>query len=146
MTSSSENKIPFRIDDLTRGLILFRTSNNAHGYTNVVILSERVEKLPQVAKDELAQIMRNIAEDLSPAARTAESYDPEISVTCSLLQAAVNELREWKVGKGGDDQVVLNLEAAMANAGYVPDAPQSGVRRKWPANFIAVDPKTGSGA
>lgn len=57
--------LPWRTKDLMRGLILFRTSNNAHGYTNVSILSERVDSLPQVAKDELANMMRNIAAELS---------------------------------------------------------------------------------
>lgn len=39
--------------------------------------------------------------------------EPEIPITRSLLEAACKELREWKVDKGGDDQVVLNLEAAL---------------------------------
>jgi hypothetical protein len=44
---------------------------------------------------------------------SAEPYDPEIPVTRSLLEAAVNELREWKVDRGGDDQVMRNLSAAI---------------------------------
>lgn len=40
-----------------------------------------------------------------------------VSVDRSLLQAAINEIRKWKVEKGGDDQVVLNLEASMRSEG-----------------------------
>lgn len=36
-----------------------------------------------------------------------------VIVDRSLLEAACKELRTWKVDKGGDDQVVLNLEAAL---------------------------------
>jgi len=64
----SDHELPFRRKDIERGLILFRTSNNAHGYTNVSILSEKVDNLPQVAKTELANIMRNIAAELDPIA------------------------------------------------------------------------------
>lgn len=60
-------ELPWRLGDIKRGLILFRTSSNAHGATNVSILSEKVRALPQSAKDELAGMMRNIAEELSPA-------------------------------------------------------------------------------
>lgn len=56
--------LPFRVDDIKRGLILFRTSNNAHGYTNFVSLTAKVDALPQIAKDELASTMRNIARSL----------------------------------------------------------------------------------
>lgn len=36
-----------------------------------------------------------------------------VSVDRTLLAAAVREIREWKVDKGGDDQVVLNLECLL---------------------------------
>lgn len=36
-----------------------------------------------------------------------------VPVDRSLLEAACKEIRSWKVSKGGDDQVVLNLEAAL---------------------------------
>lgn len=39
-----------------------------------------------------------------------------VEIDTSLLLAAINEIREWKVDKGGDDQVVLNLEAAIRNS------------------------------
>lgn len=39
-----------------------------------------------------------------------------VNVDRSLLQAAISEIRAWKVAKGGDDQVVLNLEAAISEA------------------------------
>jgi hypothetical protein len=42
-----------------------------------------------------------------------EPYDPEIPVTRSLLEAACNELLLWKVKRGGDDQVYLNLQATI---------------------------------
>jgi len=58
--------LPFSQRDIKRGLILFRTSNNAHDYTNFVSLTAKVDALPQVAKDELADLMRNMAESLSP--------------------------------------------------------------------------------
>lgn len=63
----TEPDLPFRHDDIKRGLILFRTSNNAHGYTNFVSLTAKVDALPQIAKDELADLMRSIASGLSPA-------------------------------------------------------------------------------
>lgn len=59
--------IPFRLKDIERGLILFRTSSNAHGSVNFVALSEKIDSLPQVAKDELASLMRNFANGLSPS-------------------------------------------------------------------------------
>lgn len=65
--SDATDDLPFRRDDIKRGLILFRTSNNAHGYTNFVSLTAKVDALPQIAKDELASLMRSIANGLSPA-------------------------------------------------------------------------------
>lgn len=56
----------FRKDDLDRVLILFRTSNNAHGHTNNIILQHKIDELPQEAKDELVRSMMNIAHGISP--------------------------------------------------------------------------------
>lgn len=61
---------PFRPADIERALMLFRTGNSAHGYTNVNILSEKVDNLPAPAKAELATVMRNIAHGLSPIDET----------------------------------------------------------------------------
>lgn len=66
VAAALSDDLPFRRDDIMRGLILFRTSNNAHGYTNFVSLTAKVDALPQVAKDELATMMRNFADQLSP--------------------------------------------------------------------------------
>ncbi|MBD9540147.1 hypothetical protein IB276_11850 [Ensifer sp. ENS04] len=71
----ASNVLPWRNKDIMRGLILFRTSNNAHGHTNVSILSERVDSLPQVAKDELANMMRNIAAELAPIPALSDVED-----------------------------------------------------------------------
>lgn len=55
------NNLPWREKDIKRGLILFRTSNNAHGFTNYSSLSSKVDALPDAAKEELAAIMTNMA-------------------------------------------------------------------------------------
>lgn len=55
------NDLPWREKDIKRGLILFRTSNNAHGFTNYSSLSSKVDALPDAAKEELAAIMTNMA-------------------------------------------------------------------------------------
>lgn len=65
VAAALSDDLPFRHDDIMRGLILFRTSNNAHGYTNFVSLTAKVDALPQAAKDELATMMRNFADGLS---------------------------------------------------------------------------------
>jgi hypothetical protein len=54
-------RLPWRERDIQRGLILFRTSNNAHGYTNYSALSGKIDALPQAARDELSAIMVNMA-------------------------------------------------------------------------------------
>ncbi|MDE4176341.1 hypothetical protein PXK01_19470 [Phaeobacter sp. PT47_59] len=58
--------LPWRAKDIKRGLILFRTSSNAHGSINYQARSEKVDNLPQSAKDELAAIMVNMALGYSP--------------------------------------------------------------------------------
>lgn len=55
--------------------------------------------------------------------------DIEIPITRSLLEAAVREIREWKVEKGGDDQVLLNLEAAIARIGITEAARRAYIYR-----------------
>lgn len=68
MSGNAEcDDLPFRRKDILRGLILFRTSDHAHGHTNFCLRSEKVSALPQAAKEELARMMRNIADELSPA-------------------------------------------------------------------------------
>lgn len=54
--------MPFREKDVRRGLILFRTSNNAHGFVNFEMLTGKVEDLPAEAKLELANMMDNLSE------------------------------------------------------------------------------------
>lgn len=44
-----------------------------------------------------------------------------VTIERSLLEAAIAEIRAWKVQKGGDDQVALNLEAAIASADSEPN-------------------------
>lgn len=53
------------------------------------------------------------------AALKDSTHVPEgvVLVDTALLAAACGELRQWKVDKGGDDQVVLNLEAILADEG-----------------------------
>lgn len=53
-----------------------------------------------------------IAESVKRINDGVEQED-SVSVDRSLLDAACRELRAWKVDKGGDDQVVLNLEATL---------------------------------
>ena len=60
--------LPWRERDIKRGLILFRTSNNAHGFINFSILSEKVDRLNEHAKTELADCLRAVAYGIKPAA------------------------------------------------------------------------------
>ena len=66
--AQDEEDLPWRHSDIRRGLILFRKSNNAHGYTNYSALSDRIDALPQRARTELANIMVNMAHDFDPEA------------------------------------------------------------------------------
>ena len=66
--AESMDALPFDRRDIERGLILFRTSNNAHGAINFVSLTWKVDSLPQSSKDEMASIMRNIAHSLETSA------------------------------------------------------------------------------
>lgn len=92
-----EVELPWRTKDLMRGLILFRTSNNAHGYTNVSILSKRVDSLPQVAKDELANMMRNIADELSPSSPGKDGRQ-EVEAVAWTDQTELDAIREHGSG------------------------------------------------
>ncbi|GHE82591.1 hypothetical protein GCM10019059_44970 [Camelimonas fluminis] len=76
VAASAVDDLPFRRRDIERGLILFRTSSNAHGSINFVSLASKVDALPQPAKNELANLMRNIAQGLSPIAATPSSPNP----------------------------------------------------------------------
>lgn len=58
--------LPFRVSDIKRSLIMFRTSSNAHGFTNYQSRTEKVDNLPSVAKEELAGLMFGVAFDIDP--------------------------------------------------------------------------------
>ena len=76
-----QNQVPpFRASDIERGLILLRTSSNAHGYTNCVVLTDRIEKLPAKGRQELARMMRNIATEI-------DGPSP-LQARCAELEAA----------------------------------------------------------
>lgn len=62
------NDLPWHVQDIQRGLILFRTSNNAHGSINFESLTSKVDALPLEAKQELADVMRSLAESICPRA------------------------------------------------------------------------------
>lgn len=70
--STDLSAMPFREKDVRRGLILFRTSNNAHGYVNFEMLTGKVEDLPSVAKLELANMMDSLSEQLRTDALSSE--------------------------------------------------------------------------
>lgn len=59
-----DNIYPFRVEDVKRGLILFRTSNNASSYVNFEVVTARVDDLPTVARLELIALLRNVASDI----------------------------------------------------------------------------------
>jgi hypothetical protein len=65
-----------------------------------------------------------------------EPQDELIPVTRSLLEAAIEEINVWKVGNGGDDQVVLNLEATIR----AHDEPQRAAMELGPSKPNDVDP------
>lgn len=80
---AGQDSLPFRAKELAQALVLFRKSNNAHGYINVSILSEMVDSLPEIAKREMANIMVNIALGLDPeneiiAAKVKAGHTPII--------------------------------------------------------------------
>jgi hypothetical protein len=47
--------------------------------------------------------------------------EENIIIDRSILEAACREIREWKVDKGGDDQVVLNIEATLRRSANTAD-------------------------
>jgi Lar family restriction alleviation protein len=59
------------------------------------------------------QLIDNFASPSPFGQHPEEQFDPHIPISKSLLEAAIAEIRKWKVEQGGDDQVVLNLEAAL---------------------------------
>lgn len=71
--------LPFRERDIRRGLILFRTSDNARGYVNFEMLTGKVEDLPEPAKLELASIMDSLSEELRLAVNRANKQAEEKS-------------------------------------------------------------------
>lgn len=71
-TVSAALDLPWRIRDIQRGLILFRTSNNAHGSINFESLTSKIDALPPQAKEELADLMRVLAQSIHPAPTSAE--------------------------------------------------------------------------
>ncbi len=53
-----------REKDVNRALVLFRTSNNAHGFINFHSLTSRIDGLPEVARNELAGLMFAVAYEI----------------------------------------------------------------------------------
>ena len=84
--------LPWRISDIKRGLILFRTSNNAHGYTNHSTLSDRVDALPDRAKQELAGMMINMATGLDPSVMDRFGYTKGNGEMVEAVREAVADL------------------------------------------------------
>lgn len=60
---------PFNLNDVKRGLILFRTSNNASSYINFEALTFKIEELPSVAQLELIALLRAVASDIEAKVR-----------------------------------------------------------------------------
>lgn len=58
------DELPWRMGDIARGLILFRTSNNASSHVNFEALTTKIEDLPSVAQEELVTLLRNVASDI----------------------------------------------------------------------------------
>lgn len=59
-----KDELPWRMGDIARGLILFRTSNNASSHVNFEALTSKIEELPSVAQEELVTLLRNVASDI----------------------------------------------------------------------------------
>lgn len=101
MTAPADD-LPFQRKDILRGLILFRTSNNAHGYVNFSKLSSKVDELPQVAKDELASLLRSVAADIAPVDSggtvhwTAELEAARVAL-CKYWVDVADQLRAGKI-------------------------------------------------
>lgn len=56
--------LPWRVSDVQRGLILFRTSNNAHGSINFSSLSYKIQELPEPDRAELVALLRAVASSI----------------------------------------------------------------------------------
>lgn len=91
---------------------------------------ELLEELAGVARDAPAMLhlcdwnelgaalleLRALRASHAKVVEEVQDIEPKtiIVIDRSLLEAACRELRTWKVDKGGDDQVVVNLEAALS--------------------------------
>lgn len=109
-----QNQVPpFRASDIERGLILLRTSSNAHGYTNCVVLTDRIEKLPAKGRQELARMMRNIATEIDGPSPLQARYDELLEVVQpTLSKAAWSELKadvELSIDMGGEESFVASV-------------------------------------
>jgi hypothetical protein len=58
--------LPFRLRDIQRGLVLFRTSNNAHGSINFDALTFKIMDMQEDERSELASLMRSYADSIDP--------------------------------------------------------------------------------
>lgn len=99
------DELPWRPRDIRRGLILFRTSNNAHGFTNYQSIPSKIEKLPASGRDELAAIMTNMAIQLS---RDAVERN---GVVKSIVAQRSSEIRD----KALDDAAMKVAEICIGN-------------------------------
>ena len=84
--------LPWRVRDIQRGLILFRTSNNAHSEINFEALTFKIELLPQSAKEELAALMRSYAEGLLP---TTAAEANGLKAQLAKAQAALRSVQDY---------------------------------------------------
>lgn len=113
-------KLPWRRADIERGLILFRTSNNASGFTNCEILTGRVDALPQQAKEELATVMFNVAAGLTEMKerqRPTEIMDKHTMAIADL--AMVVEAIEQRQCERERDELDLPADHASAEGRFV---------------------------
>lgn len=115
---------PLKIKPLDLSSLLRHAFFAGAGYGDFQTISDADQKRwVEYDPSELAPFKRIDAALRGPSAGyfmhdyvAAEPGDPDIPVTQSLLAAAIAELKEWKVAKGGDDQVALNLEATLQRA------------------------------
>lgn len=132
--------LPWRRRDIERGLILFRTSSNAHGSTNVSILSEKVDALPQSAKEELAGMMRNIASGLSKLPAAEAPRQEPVALTYTNWRGETHTRRilplsiwygktEWHLDpqwflRARDVERGVERDFALKDLGSAPPAPK----------------------
>lgn len=94
--------LPWRESDIRRGLILFRTSNNAHSTINFEALTFKIEALPQSSKDELAALMRSYAEGLTLAERDAKAGKGLREEKVERLSGEIWDAITTQMDPGGD--------------------------------------------